>query len=204
VRTLCERVIFLDKGQVLKDGLPDEVLDYYNAFIAAKENANLSVEQRRAKNGWLLTKSGTGEAQIVSLKLNDEATGQQLAVVQVGQKVQLELKALANQDLQQLVIGLMIRDKQGHIIWGTNTWHTRQVLHGITKGQYVGLSMPFTCSLGPGSYSITAALTSSESHVIDNYEWTDNLLVFDVVNADKPIFAGSAWLDATLFLDPRP
>jgi lipopolysaccharide transport system ATP-binding protein len=204
VRTLCERVILLDKGQVLKDGLPDEVLDYYNAFIAAKENAKLSVEQRREKNGWLLTKSGTGEATIISLKLNDGATGQELAVAQVGQQVQLELKALANQDLPQLVIGLMIRDKQGHIIWGTNTWHTQQVLRSVRKGQCVGLSMPFTCTIGPGSYSITVALTSSESHVPNNYEWTDNLLVFDVVNVDRPVFGGSAWLDAKLVLKLKP
>ncbi|MGZ8947856.1 MAG: ABC transporter ATP-binding protein, partial [Methylococcaceae bacterium] len=38
VRTLCDRVILLDKGMVLKDGQPDEVVDYYNALIAEKEN----------------------------------------------------------------------------------------------------------------------------------------------------------------------
>ena len=36
VRTLCDRVILLDKGNVLKDGQPDEVVDYYNALIDRK------------------------------------------------------------------------------------------------------------------------------------------------------------------------
>ena len=31
----------------------------------------------------------------------------------------------------------------------------------------------------------------------DNYEWTDNELVFDVINADKEYFIGTSWLDAT-------
>lgn len=201
VRTLCDRVILLDKGRVLKDGQPDEVVDYYNALIAEKENAKLTIEQRREKNGWLVTQSGTGEAQITSMTLHDAATGQELAIAQVGQQVQLRLKATAVKDLSQLVVGLMIRDKQGHVIWGTNTWHTHQVLQDIQKSQCISLSASFSCILGHGSYSVTAALTSSESHVTDNFEWIDNLLVFDVINVDKPVFIGSTWLDATLFLE---
>lgn len=57
VKTLCDRVILLDKGMVLKDGKPDEVVDFYNALVAQKENAKLSIDQRREKNGWLMTKS---------------------------------------------------------------------------------------------------------------------------------------------------
>jgi lipopolysaccharide transport system ATP-binding protein len=203
VRTLCDRVILLDKGRVLKDGLPDEVIDYYNALVAAKENAKLTVEQRRKKNGWLLTRSGTGEARVNLLRLLDIASGDEVSVARVGQALELRLEAIVHVDLSRLVIGLMIRDKQGHVVWGTNTWHTHQVLQDVKKNQFVNLSVPFTCGLGPGSYSITAALTSSETHITDNFEWTDNMLVFDVINVDKPIFVGSTWLDATLVLEQR-
>jgi lipopolysaccharide transport system ATP-binding protein len=204
VRTLCDRVILLDKGRVLKDGLPDEVVDYYNALIAEKENGTLTVEQRRQKNGWLLTRSGTGEARVKSLRLFEAVSGEELAVAQVGQSVELRLEASIHADLPRLVIGLMIRDKQGHVVWGTNTWYTHQVLQGVKKNQRVKLSVPFTCGLGPGSYSVTAALTSTETHIVDNFEWTDNILVFDVINVDKPIFVGSMWLDATLLVEQGP
>jgi lipopolysaccharide transport system ATP-binding protein len=204
VRALCDRVILLDKGHVLKDGLPDEVIDYYNALIAEKENAKLTVEQRRQKNGWLLTRSGTGEARVKSLRLLDAHSGEGLAIAQVGQAVELRLEASVYADIARLVIGLMIRDKQGHIVWGTNTWHTHQVLRGVKKNQCVNLSVPFICGLGPGSYSVTVALTSSETHIADNFEWTDNMLVFDVINVNKPTFIGSMWLDARLLLEQRP
>jgi lipopolysaccharide transport system ATP-binding protein len=204
VRTLCDRVILLDKGRVIRDGLPDEVVDYYNALVAEKENAKLSIEQRRRKNGWLLTRSGTGEARVRSLRLLDAVSGEELAVAQVGQPVELRLEAGIHADISRLVIGLMIRDKQGHVVWGTNTWHTHQVLQDVKKNHCVNVSVPFTCGLGPGSYSVTAALTSSETHIINNFEWTDNMLVFDVINVDKPIFVGSTWLDATLLLEQRP
>jgi lipopolysaccharide transport system ATP-binding protein len=196
VRTLCDRVILLDKGRVLKDGLPDEVVDYYNALVAEKENAKLSVEQRRQKNGWLLTRSGTGEARVKSLRLLDALSGDELAIVQVGQSVELRLEASIHADIPRLVLGYMIRDKQGHVVWGTNTWHTRQIQEDVKCGETVLFRLPFTCTLGPGSYSVSPALVSSETHLINNYEWIDNLLVFDVINVERDIFIGTNWLDA--------
>lgn len=195
VRTLCDRVILLDQGRVLKDGLPDEVVDHYNALIAAKENAKLTVEQRREKNGWLLTKSGTGEASIRTLKLLDAASSDELVVAKVGQAVELRLEADIHADLSRLVLGYMIRDKQGHVIWGTNTWHTGQIQENVKTGDTLTFSMTFTCTLGPGSYSVSSALTSSDSHLTNNYEWIDNLLVFEVLNADYATFIGNVWLD---------
>lgn len=195
VRTLCDRVILLDKGRVLKDGQPDEVVDFYNALIAEKENANLTVEQRREKNGWLLTKSGTGEARVKSLQLLDAASGDELAVARVGQAVELRLEASIHADIPRLVLGYMIRDKQGHVVWGTNTWHTAQVQEDVRSGASVVFRLPFTCTIGPGSYSVSPALVSTDTHLQDNYQWVDNLLVFEVVNVDGDYFIGSNWLD---------
>jgi lipopolysaccharide transport system ATP-binding protein len=195
VRTLCDRVILLDGGTVVKDGQPDEVVDYYNAIIAEKENAKLSIEQRREKDGWLLTRSGTGEARVKSLQLLD-AEGRELSMAQVGQPVQLRLEAAIFANIPRLVLGYMIRDKQGHVVWGTNTWHTAQIVDTLHAGETVVFSLPFTCTLGPGSYSVSPALVSSDTHLTDNYEWSDNLLVFDVINVDHHVFIGTNWLDA--------
>jgi lipopolysaccharide transport system ATP-binding protein len=196
IRTLCDRAILLDKGRVLKDGQPDEVVDYYNALIAEKENAKLNVEQRREKNGWLLTKSGTGEARVEKLQLLDAVSGDELAVAQVGQAVELRLEASIHDDIPKLVLGYMIRDKRGHDVWGINTWHTGQVQYDLCQGDLVFFSLKFLCHLGPGSYSFSVALCSADTHLESNYEWIDNLLVFDVINTDKPIFVGVNWLDA--------
>jgi lipopolysaccharide transport system ATP-binding protein len=186
VRALCERVILLDGGRVIKDGQPDEVVDYYNALIAEKENARLGVEQRRARSG---------EARVKSLQLLD-AAGNELAVAQVGQAVELRLEASVHADIPRLVLGYMIRDKYGHVVWGTNTWHTRQIQEQVRAGDTVVFRLPFTCTLGPGSYSVSPALVSTDTHLTDNYEWVDNLLVFDVLNIDRQLFIGSNWLDA--------
>jgi lipopolysaccharide transport system ATP-binding protein len=196
VRALCDRVILLEKGCVLKDGSPDEVVDFYNALIAEKENAKLSIEQRREKDGWLLTRSGSGAARVKTLRLFDALTGEQLAVAKVGQALELRLEVLIIEELPRLVLGYMIRDKVGHIVWGTNTWHTRQVQPDVVAGETFVFLLNFTCTLGPGSYSVSPALVNSDTHLVDNYDWVDNMLVFDVVNSDQEPFIGTNWLDA--------
>lgn len=196
VKSLCERVLLLDKGRVLKDGLPDEVVDFYNALIAEKENAKLSIEQRRQEGGWLLTRSGTGEARVKKLHLTDAESGAEVATARVGQRLCLTAEVEIAAPIPKLVLGYMLRDKLGHVVWGTNTWHTRQLVTDLKPGERVVYRLLFTCTLGPGSYSFSPALVSSDTHLVDNYEWVDNALVFDVINVDRPYFIGSSWLDA--------
>lgn len=203
VRTLCDRVILLDKGRILRDGSPDEVVDYYNALIAEKENAKLSVEQRRQKNGWVLTKSGTGEATLADFRLSDADSRQEVQSVRVGQRLVLAATVNIHADIPSLVLGYMLRDRQGHLVWGTNTWHTRQVIENLEMGQVVEFRLSFTCTLGPGSYSFSPALVSTDTHLVNNYEWADNALVFDVLNADKSTFIGTSWLDAVFDISRR-
>ncbi len=137
VRVLCDRVVLLDQGRVVKDGLPDEVVDYYNAMIAEKENAKLTLEQRRDKEGWLVTKSGSGEAVISRLQLTDAHSGKPISTAQVGQKLRLGACVSIKKDIDSLVLGYMLRDRLGHIVWGTNTWHTGQKLTNLKKEQEV-------------------------------------------------------------------
>jgi lipopolysaccharide transport system ATP-binding protein len=196
VRSLCDRVILIGNGGVLKDGMPDEVIDYYNALIAAKENEKLTVEQRRQRDGWLLTRSGTGEARVASIRLLDADSGEPVKLVRVGQRLTLEARISINSEIPQLVLGYMLRDKAGHVVWGTNTWHTKQYLYNLHSGSCVTYRLLFTCTLGPGSYSFSPALVSTDTHLVNNYEWTDNALVFDVMNADRDLFIGTTYLDA--------
>lgn len=199
VRALCDRVILLDKGRVLKDGLPDEVVDYYNAMIAERENAKASsgIEQVRGRHGWLETRSGTFEATVQSLTLEDASSNDRVTAAYVGQRLKLRLIANVKEPIPSLVLGYMLRDRTGHVIWGTNTWHTKQVLRNVPGQSSVAFDYEFTCTLGPGSYSISPALVASDTHLDKNYEWVDNALVFDVINIDNPIFIGSCWLDGT-------
>ncbi len=198
VRVLCDRVILLDKGSILRDGLPDEVVDYYNALIAEKENAKLSIEQRRKKNGWLVTESGTKEVLLESLELRDAESGEPVQVARVGQRLVVESRAVVRKAVKRLVLGHRITDRSGHLVWGTNTWHTHQVLENLIPDQRVSFRFIFDCMLGPGSYSIAFDLVSSDTHFENCFHRMENALVFDVMNTDKPLFVGTCWLNANI------
>ncbi|HJU31253.1 MAG TPA: ABC transporter ATP-binding protein [Hyphomicrobiaceae bacterium] len=197
VRALCDRALLLDNGRPIREGAPDEITDLYNARLAEKEAAKLTVEQRRQKNGWSHTRSGSFDATVSSVDIVDAATERPLAVVNVGQTVVFRIRARVHRPVPDLVLGCMIRDRTGHVVWGTNTWHTQQTLQSLQPGDEIEFNLRLRCDLGPGSYALTHALTVGHHHAFGTHEWIDNNLVFDVVNAHRTFFIGSTHLEAT-------
>lgn len=191
VQALCDRAILLEKGCMIKDGSPEEVMDFYNALIAEKENQKLEILQH--STGKAQTISGTGEATLTSIQLLDSEK-KAIEFADVGESVELVVRVQVNADIPQLVFGYMIKDRLGQSVFGTNTWHTKQVLQAAKAGSSIEYRVAFAMNLGPGSYSIAIALHSHDVHVSNNYEWRDLACVFHVVNLNKIEFIGSTWL----------
>lgn len=201
VKTVCDNALLLDKGRIRKKGRADEIADYYNALIAAKEKANLSIDQRRDESGFLVSKSGTEEAVVSHISLLDSISREHIAVVKTGQLVTFELLVNSNNSIENLVLGLMIRDVNGVAVWGTNTWYSRQVCESVKAGEQLVYYLDLKCSLGQGSYALSTALCSSQNHLENNYQWVENNYIFDVVNIDKDLFIGLVDLDHTISLE---
>lgn len=192
IQALCGRAILLESGTVVRDGPPDDVMDYYNALIAEKENSTIR-EERHGSGGRMQTISGTGEAVIETIGLFD-AQGNEIEHVDVGAPVELRVTALAHADISRLVFGYMIKDRLGQPVFGTNTHHTEQALENVAPGSRIEFTIRFPMNVGPGSYSISTALVSTDTHLVNNYEWRDLALVFTVSNIDKPHFVGTSWI----------
>ena len=191
VQQLCDRAVLLDRGRLIRDGGVEEVMDYYNAIIAERENQTVTVT--RLDDGRAQTVSGTGEATVESIALHD-ASGAAVEFVGVGQPVELRVRARVHAALPRLVLGYMIRDRLGQAIYGTNTYHTGQVLEDVAAGSAVDFAIRFPMNLGAGTYSVSTALVSSDTHLENNYEWRDLALIFTVANLDKPVFVGTAFV----------
>jgi len=198
IQSLCDRAILLDKGTVIQDGDPESVTDYYNALIAAKENAALdAVTVTPLASGRKQTISGTGQATVKQITLRN-SKGDPAEYVGVGETVTLDIRVLVHDTLDTLVLGFGIKDRLGRFMYGTNTWHTNQVLHHPAQNTAYAFSISFTACLGEGSYSIVTALTDKDTHLSANYEWKDLALVFNVVNMDKTQFAGCLWMEPVI------
>ncbi|HBI69961.1 MAG TPA: sugar ABC transporter ATP-binding protein [Massilia sp.] len=195
IQSICDRAILLDRGGIAKQGSPEEVMDYYNAMIAERENS--SVEQVVTAEGRVQTTSGTGEASVTDITLEDEH-GAPLEVVNVGVPVTLRVRVKLNADIPRLVLGYMIKDRLGQQMFGTNTHHMEAPLENLRAGETVDYLFRFPLNLGPGSYSITTALTSSDTHLAHNYEWRDLAFLFIVMNMNRKVFVGTSWLEPTV------
>jgi lipopolysaccharide transport system ATP-binding protein len=195
IQSICDRAILLNRGTVAMEGRPDEVMDYYNALLG--EKGDETVSQTTGAEGRNRTSSGTGEASVTDLWL-ENAAGERVELVNVGSPVTLCVRARAHADLARLVLGYAIKDRLGQDMYGTNTYHLDAVLNEVRRGEDLAFRFAFPLNLGPGSYSVTTALTSSETHLTDNYEWRDLALLFIVVNMDRRIFVGTNWIEPTV------
>ncbi|AXK64696.1 ABC transporter ATP-binding protein [Burkholderia sp. IDO3] len=195
IQAICDHAILLNAGRLEMQGQPEVVMDYYNAMLADRKDHE--VRQEKLESGAVQTVSGTGEAVIDAVELLDES-GQPIEVAGVGQPVALCVKVRCVEAIPELVVGYMIKDRLGQTVFGTNTYHLKQVLVGLDAGQTIELRFEFTANLGVGSYSVAVALHTGDAHLANNYQWRDRALVFNVVNIKMQDFVGVAWLPTTV------
>lgn len=200
IQAICNRAILLKDGSVALQGDPEAVMDYYNALIADIENAN--VAQIAVEDGRIQTVSGTGEAAVAEIGLFN-AAGEKIEMVRVGEPVELRVVVRVNRNIESLVLGYGVKDRLGQVMYGTNTWHTGQIIQAPKAGESYAFSIRFPANFGVGSYSIQTALVDRETHLTANYEWRDLAVVFSVVNVDKFVFVGSLWNEPVIKIDKK-
>ncbi|MGH8352673.1 MAG: ABC transporter ATP-binding protein [Pseudomonas sp.] len=198
IQSLCDRAILLAHGRLALEGAPEEVMDFYSAMLAEKEQQ--TVRQERLDNGKVRTISGTGEAGFADIALLN-AQGQRVEVIEVGSRATLEVTVEIRAPISRLVLGFMIKDRMGQAIYGINTHRLDRPLVNLAAGERVVYRFPFQASLGKGNYSIALSLSRFDSHLDTNYEWRDFALVFHVINIKQPDFIGCAWLDSGLSIE---
>ena len=195
---LCSRAILLEKGRVSRDGVPEEVLDFYNATIAEKETSTIRIT--RLDDGKLQTSSGTGEACIESILLYNSKM-EPCDHISVGEQVEIHINVKVEKELEKLVLGYGIKDRLGQVMYGTNTFLTNQVIFDAEAGSRYSFVIAFPANLGVGTYSVQTALVDSETHMSANYEWRDLALVFKVLNTSKTKFVGCLWNEPVISVE---
>lgn len=197
--SICDRALLFERGRLLKEGIPSQIIDFYNALVAEKEGEN-SIQQETLDSGEVRTVSGNKKATIQSIELLSEK-GKPVELIGVGDQVTLSINIKVHEFIPELVLGYMIKDRLGRAIFGTNTSFLAAPLNNVTASDSITYLFQFSANMGQGSYSITTALHSGQVHVSDNYEWRDLAFVFEVVNLKHKHFEGCNWLEPTVSVD---
>jgi lipopolysaccharide transport system ATP-binding protein len=192
VKTLCDRAVLLDHGMVIKDGPPDHVLDYYNAIIAKREADYQIREVERFAGARRSMRSGDGRATIEAVDLLDEH-GRSTRAVRSNAAARIRVRFEAEAELPSVTVGFLIRDRLGNDIFGTNTHYLETPVVKLSAGGRFECDFEIDrLALGYGHYSIAIALHEAESHLVNNHDWWEQALVFQVLHSDEPRRIGVA------------
>jgi lipopolysaccharide transport system ATP-binding protein len=192
VRSLCSRAILIHEGKLLEDGPPTGVLETYNMLLAP----DLSRQHESLASGGAGRRSGSGEVHIESVAFFQEGQPRRALVSEMP--AELVLRLAVRRPVSDLTLGILIRDRLGNDIFGTNTHHHGLALPAERAGVLeVSWSMR-GFHLGPGHYSLTVAAHAGSAHQAGNYDWWDRCLTFQVLAPSGPLSIGPCFLDATV------
>jgi len=188
LKMLCDRVILLNAGEVAKEGETEDVINSYN-FLISKLN---DTEERISIKGADNSSFGTFDIEIKSVKIRGDKSKSNL--ISSGEKATIEIEIVAQKKMKDMTIGIMIRDKFGQDIFGTNSFYQQmEIDFDANSHYYCQFTMPL--NIGIGKYSITTAVHSRENHLENCAHWLDHATNFEIAGTEGNLFAGICRLE---------
>ncbi len=196
VKVLCDQAILLEEGQIYEKGTPVDVINTYNFLIAKKSKGE------EIKHIVIDKSSGYGNKRVTinDVRLQDK-TGDSVRLLVSGTPALLKINLTAHETIKDLTVGILIRDKYGQDIFGTNSFHLKKELPA-EKGKSYNLSFQFAeFNIGPGKYTLTVAAHTQDSHIDECFHWIDGSTTFEVVTGNEFYFAGLSRLTPELVVE---
>lgn len=181
VKVLCDRALVLDEGQVVYAGEAAGAVNLYNRLMAGQ--AEEEGERQLSRVGAY----GTGQVEVT----RTEAYGRdsRTAMLSSGEVLDIHLRLEAHEAIDDLALGVMIRDRFGQDVFGQNT-HQHQGPFAMAKGEVCNVHVVIEADIAPGKYTLSIALHSSDHHLEDCYWWHDNVQQFEVAGYRYSKFSG--------------
>jgi lipopolysaccharide transport system ATP-binding protein len=212
VLALCDKAVWLDAGSVRAIGSAKEVCEAYmvaiegektntNAFKigGSRQSAREPVEMQdvravQMKELGLTPKievfafdpdapwHGQRGATIENVRILN-AEGEAISAFEGGEDITLQIEAVAHQDIEQPIVGFVVKNRLGQNIFGDNTYlsyvnHPLQV----PVGARITAAFEFRVPLLPaGHYAVSIAIAEGRQGEHVQHQWLDEALLFDVV-----------------------
>jgi lipopolysaccharide transport system ATP-binding protein len=206
ILNLCQRAIFIDKGQIVFKGKAEEVVQRYGQFVmqeiigddfklnsidklhsnkVAIEN-NLPIDESTKISFYpqIHKSSGyeTGYAKLLSVELFN-SSGEKINFFLGGESLTIILFGEVYKDLESPILGWFVKDKLGQILFGENTYKYNTKPKLVKAGGKIKASFTFKLPLLPnGDYSITASIANGDPFNHIQHHWLNDALVIKVAS----------------------
>ena len=188
IANMADRVILIDRGKIIREGKPLEVIEDYLKLLhtsvfqseeaAAKdEDARLNAateaeaealaleaaarEKEKAEIGWVdAPKESIGGAQDILIdRCRMLINGEAVDVVKPGDEVRIELLLHAKKDADNIIIGYTFKDKYGNSIFAQSTLGENIMIEGVKQGEVRKASLSFHWpEVKEGDYFLTLGI----------------------------------------------
>jgi homopolymeric O-antigen transport system ATP-binding protein len=177
VKRLSDRAALMIDGRVAAFGNPSEVVNRYVGLV-------LERQERDQPHGDLPRvgasfRHGDGASEILSADLLN-ARGESIRNLEPHETVNIRVRAVARRDLEDPVVGVLIRNRLGIDVFGTNTRIEGLDLGNIKSGEIFEVEFTFDCLLTRQDYTLTVATQHREGY---SQDWLDDVLSFSVTDA---------------------
>jgi lipopolysaccharide transport system ATP-binding protein len=197
VVSLCDEAVLLDAGEILSRGRPERILEDYTALLARRGRDNVEMTVKFVQPGddtaAPVHRAGTFQAVVSSVRWLS-SSGHPTTTLVSGEAAVLEIEVLFFAPIQDPTVGVLIRDRLGQDVFGTNTRRLQMGLGDFGAGDRLRLRASLDLDLGYGDYSLTTAIHSDETHLEHCYDWADRHYLFHVAEDRRKDFYGVARL----------
>lgn len=134
------------------------------------------VSNLSAANGWR-----TGGAEILAVTLENMDSSQEVAFLG-GERVKLMIRAKANKDIDQPILGFLLKDRLGQDLFGENTLPFTDVNPRlVTAGSEFTGEFVFNLPMLPnGQYAVMASVAEGSLHSNVQHHWLHDALIVNV------------------------
>jgi homopolymeric O-antigen transport system ATP-binding protein len=179
IKRLADRAAFLLEGRIVMQGAPKDAVNQYVGFVLDRERSSsersteLSQESVAANSSF---RHGDGASRVMDVRILD-CRGDICRAFRPGESITVRLRALFQKPVSNPVVGILIRNRIGMDIFGTNTRLEHVALGDFEPGEEIEVDFEMDCLLSRQEYTVTVAVQYWNGL---SQDWLDDVLDFRV------------------------
>ncbi len=182
VKRLSDRAALMLEGRVAAYGSPSEVVNRYVGVVLERQEHESGAPKTSRASGTGIAQNnrhGDGASRVTSVEIVD-AEGAPTRNLQPGEPVTIRVTARAEVALEDPVVGVLIRNRLGIDVFGTNTRIEGVDFGRVAADENFEVEFTFDCLLTRQDYTLTVATQYREGY---SQDWLDDVISFTVTDA---------------------
>ena len=181
VKQVADRAIFLLDGQIAAEGRPSDVVNRYVGMVLERREQEQRAEAPEPAGLRGSHRHGDGASRIEDVTLVNRC-GAPATVIEAGEPVRVRIVARFEREVDEPVVGILVRNRLGLDVFGTNTRVEGRRLGRFRPGERLEIEFHFDCLLTRQEYTLTVATQNWDG---TSQDWLDDVLAFRVVDAKE-------------------